>query len=321
MFFGLTNSLAIFQTMMDNIYKGLISERKVIVYLDNLIFTETPEEHQELVKKVVSLLHIHNIFLKLEKCEFEHMEIEYLGVIISHNSICMDPVKVAGVSEWPIPSNKKEVQLFRLHYLLLMVHWDFSHHAQPLFDLTKNNTVWRWGSKEQAALDLLKERITSAPVLVLSEDSWPFCIEADSSDFATGAILSQQSPEDGKWHPVAFLSKSLLSIKQNYKIHDMEMLAIIQAMEEWRHFLEGAEHQFEIWTDHKNLEYFMKAKKLNCRQAHWSLLLAYFNFVMHHQPGKSMGKSDALSCWVVIRLKIGMVINWVTLKSTPTNQH
>ena len=80
-----------------------------------------------------------------------------------------------------------------------------------------------------------------------------------------------------------------------FEIHDKEMLAIICAMEEWRHFLEGAEHQFEVWTDHKNLEYFMTAKKLNRRQARWSLFLARFDFRLHHRPGKSMGKSDALS--------------------------
>ena len=66
-------------------------------------------------------------------------------------------------------------------------------------------------------------------------------------------------------------------------------------LEEWRHFLEGTEHQFKIWTDHKNLEYFMMAKKLNRGQAQWSLLLARFNFLLHHQPGKTMGKPDTLS--------------------------
>ena len=114
-------------------------------------------------------------------------------------------------------------------------------------------------------------------------------------DFATSAVLSQQNSEDDKWHPVAFLSKSLSPVEQNYEIHDKEMLAIVQALEEWRHFLEGAKHQFEIWTDHKNLEYFMTAKKLNCRQARWSLLLARFDFLLHHRPRKTMGKSDALS--------------------------
>jgi RNase H-like domain found in reverse transcriptase len=73
------------------------------------------------------------------------------------------------------------------------------------------------------------------------------------------------------------------------------MLAIVRALEEWRHFVEGVEHQVKIWTDHRNLEYFMAPKKLNYRQACWSLLLARFDFLMHHQPGKTMGKFDALS--------------------------
>ena len=88
----------------------------------------------------------------------------------------------------------------------------------------------------------------------------------------TGAVLSQCSAEDDKWHPVAFFSKALTPVERNYEIHDKEMLAIIQALQEWRHFAEGAEHRFEILTDHKNLEYFMSAKQLNCRQARWSLL-------------------------------------------------
>ena len=102
----------------------------------------------------------------------------------------------------------------------------------------------------------------------------PFHVKADSSDFATGAVLSQMSSEDDKWHPVVFLSKSLTSVKCNYEIHNKEMLAIIRALQEWRHFIEGADHPCEIWTDHKNLEYFMMAKQLNCRQACWSLYLS-----------------------------------------------
>ena len=89
--------------------------------------------------------------------------------------------------------------------------------------------------------------------------------------------------------------KSLNAVERNYEIHDKEMLAIMRALEEWRHFLEGAMHKVEIWTDHKNLEYFMTAKKLNRRQARWSLYLSRFDFIMHHRPGTSMGKCDALS--------------------------
>ena len=94
--------------------------------------------------------------------------------------------------------------------------------------------------KEQSAFNTLKGLITSAPILMSPDSSHPFCIEADSSDFATGVVLSQQSTDDDKWHPVAFLSKSLSAVERNYEIHDKEMLAIIRVMEEWRHFLEGA---------------------------------------------------------------------------------
>jgi len=137
--------------------------------------------------------------------------------------------------------------------------------------------------------------VTTVPVLVSPQDSEPFRIEADSSDFASRAILSQQLPREEKWHPVAFYSKFLSPVERNYEIHDKEMLAIIRALEEWRHFLEGAQHPVEIWTDHKNLEYFMTAKKLNCHQARWSLYLAHFDFKLTYCPGCCMGKPNALS--------------------------
>jgi len=145
------------------------------------------------------------------------------------------------------------------------------------------------------AFEDLKMAVTTAPVLVSPQDSGPFQVEVNSLDFAIGAVLSQQLTTDGKWHPVAFYSKSLSSMEQNYKIYDKEMLAIICALEEWRHFLEGATHPIEIWTDHKNLEYFMTAKKLNRHQARWSLHLARFDFLLHHCPRRTIGKPDTLS--------------------------
>ena len=96
-------------------------------------------------------------------------------------------------------------------------------------------------------------------VLVFPSDDKPYKLEADSSNYATGAILSQEK-DNGKWHPVAFMSKSFSEVERNYEIHDKEMLAIIGALDEWRHYLEGTKHTFQIWTDHKNLKYFMTAK-------------------------------------------------------------
>jgi len=142
MFFGLCNSPATFQTMMDDILNGLITEGVVVVYLDNiLIFTETLEEHRRVTWRVMELLWKNNLFLKPEKCEFKKTEVEYLGVIISQTSIKMDPVKVAGVMEWPIPSNRKEVQSFLgfTNFYRRFIQ-GFSHLAHPLFDLTWKDT-------------------------------------------------------------------------------------------------------------------------------------------------------------------------------------
>ena len=117
--------------------------------------------------------------------------------------------------------------------------WDFSAKARPLFNLTHSEQVWKWSGKEQTAFEDLKTAVTTALVSMSPQDSEPFCIEADSSDFASGAVLSQRLPGEEKWHPVAFYSKSLSPVERNYEIHDKEMLAIIRALEEWRHFLEG----------------------------------------------------------------------------------
>ena len=231
----------------------------------------------------MEVLQKYGLSLKPEKCEFEKTSIKYLRVVVSHDSVKMDPAKVAAVSEWPTPSNKKEVQSFLgfINFYRRFIE-GFLHIAHPLFDLTKADSAFKWSSEEKSAFDILRDRITSAAILALPDNSRPYHIEADSSDFATGAILSQENPDDRKWHPITFLSKSVSPVERNYEIHDKEMLAIVQALEEWKHFLEGTEHQFEIWTDHKNLEYFMKAKKLNWRQAWCSLLLARFDFLLHH---------------------------------------
>jgi len=282
--------------MMNDVFRTIIAEGIVVVYLgDILIFTKTEEEHERAVQRVLEILTEHKLFLCPEKCKFHWKQIEYLGLVISENKVAMDPVKVAGVHEWPIPENQTDVQAFIgfVNFYRRFIQ-DFSTIARPLFNLTRSDQAWNWGTKEQEAFERLKMVVTTAPTLVSPQDLEPFCIEADSSDFASRAVLSQQLPREEKWHPVAFYSKSLSLVERNYEIHDKEMLAIIRALEEWRHFLEGARHLVEIWTDHKNLEYFMTAKKLNCRQAWWSLYLARFDFKLVHRPGRSIKKPDTL---------------------------
>jgi hypothetical protein len=232
MYFGLTNSPATFQTMMNKIFQDLIIEGVVSVYLDDiLIFTNSLNEHHLITRLVLDHMREHKLYLRPEKCEFEKTKIEYLGVIISHNKVEMDPVKIAGVVDWPTPSNKKEVQSFVgfVNFYRRFIP-GFSHHARALFDLTMKDVRFIWGLPQEDSFMKLKELITSAPVLVLPDDDLPFRLEVDSSGIATGAVLSQQSVNDNAWHPVAFLSKVLNPVERNYEIHNTEMLAIIRGL-------------------------------------------------------------------------------------------
>jgi hypothetical protein len=176
MFFGLTNSPATFQTMMNEIFIDMISEGIVVVYLDDiLIFTKTLDEHQEVTRQVLGRLAEHKLFLQPKKCEFEKTKIEYLGLIISENHVEMDPVKVAGVAEWPEPTNKREVRFFLgfANFYRQFIK-DFLHHSRPLFNLTRNDQKWRWEALEAFAFQKLKESVTSAPVLTTPTDNRPF---------------------------------------------------------------------------------------------------------------------------------------------------
>jgi len=139
---------------------------------------------------------------------------------------------------------------------------DFAKIARPLYEMMRKENKWSWGERQQIAFEELKERFTTEPVLVIPDLNKKMRVEADALDFATGGVLLMKC-EDEKWRPVAYISKSLNEAERNYQIHDKEMLAIIRCLEAWRHFLEGIKDRFEIWMDHKNLEYFMKVQKLN----------------------------------------------------------
>ena len=132
------------------------------------------------------------------------------------------------------------------------------------------------------------------PVLASPDLDKEFRVETNASNYATGEVLSMECSNE-LWRLVAFISKSLSDTERNYEIHDKEMLAVVRCLEAWRHFLEGTVVKFEIWTDHKNLEYFMKAQKLNQRQARWALYLSRFDFTLKHVLGSKIEKADSLS--------------------------
>jgi hypothetical protein len=224
-------------------------------------------EHRRLVYKVLQRFKENNLYLKPEKCEFKRTQIEYLSMIISHNKVAMDPIKIQGVVKWPVPKSKQDVQSFlgfcNFYHRFIK---DFSKIAKPMHGLT-GDVPFIWNIEHQLAFENLQMAVTTAPVLVIPNRTDLFRLKTDASQFAIGAVLSQQV--DDQWKPVAFLLKSLSETQRNYQIYDRELMAIVLAFEAFRHYLIGHPIPVEVWTDHANLQYFREPQKLNCRQAHW----------------------------------------------------
>ena len=210
----------------------------------------------------------------------------------------MDPDKVSAVMNWPVPQSIKEIQRFLgfANFYRKFIK-NFSTVAAPIVALTKKNRGPRfsWSPEADKAFLELKKRFSSKPVLINPDPSLPFVVEVDASEVGVGGILSQRSRHDKTLHPCAFFSRSLSPAERNYDVGDRELLAIKLALEEWRHWLEGAEHPFRIWTDHKNLLYIQQTKRRNARQARWAMFFNRFNYTLTYRPGSRNTKPDALS--------------------------
>jgi hypothetical protein len=288
MFFGLTNSPATFQTMMDEIFQEEIAQGWLRIYMDDaLIATENDKaDHERKVNHFLSKLAEHDLYLKPEKCKFYQQEVEYLGVVIGGGNVKMDPAKVEGIAAWPTPTTVKDVRSFLgfCNFYRAFIP-SFSHTARPLNDLTKKDRQWSWGTKEEEAFQCLKEICISYPVLRTPDWSKQFIMETDASGYALGAVLMQEF-EDGV-HPIAFNSRSLLPAERNYDAHDKELAGVIFGFKCSRPFLLGAKYAVRVRTDHKNLQYFRQPQKINGRQARWFEFLQDFDYTLEHIPGSS----------------------------------
>ena len=168
MFFGLTNSLAIFQAMMNELLRDLINTRKVAAFIDNVIIgMKMEEEHDELVVEVVRRLEENNLYMKLEKYKWKVREVEFLGVVIGPEGIKMEKGKVKGVLEWPTPKGVKDVQKFLglANYYRQFIE-GFTSIARPLYDMVKKNKKWEWIEKQERVFGELKRRFTEEPVVM-----------------------------------------------------------------------------------------------------------------------------------------------------------
>lgn len=296
MFFGLTNSPATFQRMMDNIFLVQTEQGWLIIYMDDLLIAaDTLEELEQYTKIVLKILRDNDLYLKPEKCEFAQIRVTYLGFIIERNKISMDPAKVKGIADWPIPKTVKQVRSFlgfcNFYHKFIK---KYSDQCQPLNELLQKDTLWEWTADRNTAFNRLKLEFCKEPVLMMPDQTRPFQVEADASKYASGAVLTQMD-SNGERHPVAFLSKSFNQAERNYQVYDRELLGIVRALQEWRHYVQGSQFKTLVLSDHKNLTYWRSPKKLNRRQARWHLELSEYDIELKHIPGAKMILADTLS--------------------------
>ena len=251
---------------MNDLFQDLINQGDMAIFIDDiLVVTDIKKRHNELVKEVIKRLEENDLFVKPEKCKWKVRGVEFLGVVIGPKGVEMQKEKIEKVLNWPVPRNIKEVQKFLglANYYRRFIK-DFARIAAPLHVLVRKEQKWKWEKKQEEVFKKLKMVFTTEPILAILDIDREIIVEADVSDYVTGGVLSIRY-KNGKWRPVAFISKSLNTTERNYEIYNKEMLAVIRCLEAWRHYLEGAKLEFEIWTDHKNLQYFMISQKLNCR--------------------------------------------------------
>ncbi|KAL0186198.1 hypothetical protein M9458_017868, partial [Cirrhinus mrigala] len=293
--FGLVNSPSVFQAFVNDIFRDMLN-RWVIVYIDDiLVFSDTRDQHVQHVRAVIQRLIDNQLHAKFEKCEFHQTATSFLGYVISSEGVAMD--KVNAVLKWPQPSNVRELQRFLgfANFYRRFIR-GFSTIAAPLTSMLRGGRQrLTWFPAASEAFKNLKERFTTAPILRHPDPELEFTVEVDASSTGIGAVLSQRHGSPPKLYPCAFYSRKLTSAEQNYDVGNRELLAMKAAFEEWCHWLEGARLPFVVLTDHRNLEYLKTAKRLNPRQARWSLFFTRFDFKVTYRPGSKNTKADTLS--------------------------
>jgi hypothetical protein len=288
--------------MMNVIYKEVIERQamqgtiiQIYMYDIAIATTGTLQDHIDTVCNVLRVAEQHNLYFKLSKCTFHASSIDYLGVIIEKGMTRMDPVKIAGIQNWPTPFRVKDVRSFlRFCNFYRPFIRGFAHLARPLNELTHKDTKWSWETRHQAAFKELKKRVTTEPVLAHPVLTDPFELEVDVPGFAMGAVLLQKK-EDSKKHPIAYYSKTLSAAECNYDVYDLKLLAIVNALDHWRPYLAGSPHKIIIYSNHQNLLYWKEPHKISRQVAREVLMLSEYNFEIRHIKGVSNRRADALS--------------------------
>ena len=220
-------------------------------------------------------------------------EVKYLGYIVNVNGLQPDPDKIEAIVKYPVPKNLK-----RLRRFTRMTSWyrrfinNFPKISEPLNQLTQKSRRWKWGEQQQKAMDTLKEKLTTAPILACPDFSLPFSLQTNAFSTGLGAALTQV--QNGHERIICYASQNLNKAERNYTVTEWEYLAIVWAIRKYREYLEG--YHFRVITDHSSLKWMYRQKNQVGRVVRWAMELAQYDFDIQHRKGSLHHVSDALSC-------------------------
>lgn len=310
--FGLCNSPSIFQRFVNAIFRDLIREKIVLVYMDDLIvLSESEDDGLRNLEVVLTTAGQAGLTINWKKCNFLQKKIEFLGHIVENGTIRPLKQKTKAVMCFPESRNVKQVQsFFGLSGYFRKFVPGYSAIARPLSNLLKTNTKFQFDTTERNAFNQLKIALCEQPILNLYRVGAETELHTDASKHGYGAILLQKNGEDQRFHPVYYASGKITLAEEKYSSYELEILAIIRALKRFRVYLLGV--SFRIVTDCRAFALTMAKKDLCVRVARWALLLKEFNYVLEHRPGKNMTHVDALSrnplpsCFVITECKRGL---------------
>jgi hypothetical protein len=232
--FGLTNAPAFFMNLMNSVFMDYL-DKFVVVFIDDiLIYSQSEAEHADHLRMVLWRLREHQLYAKLSKCEFWIDEVLFLGHIINKEGLVVDPKKVADILNWKAPTDAWGIKSFigMAGYYRQFIE-GFSKIVNPMIALLGNKVEFKWTQKCQEAFEALKEKLTTAPVLVLPDVHKPFSVYCDACYTGLGCVLMQEG------RVVAYSSRQLKVHEKNYPIHDLELVAVVHTLKTWRHYLYG----------------------------------------------------------------------------------
>nr|GFA89357.1 putative reverse transcriptase domain-containing protein [Tanacetum cinerariifolium] len=247
--FGLTNAPAIFMDLMNRVCKPYMDKFLIVFINDILIYSKDEKEHEEHLKAILELLKKDELYAKFSMCEFWIPKVQFLGHVINSQG--------------------------------------FSKVTKPMTKLTQKKVEFEWGDKQEAAFQLLKQKLCSAPILALPEGSKDFIEYCDASNKGLGVVLMQRE------NVILYASHQLKIHEKNYTTHDLELGVVVFALKIWRHYLYGT--KCTVFTDHKSLQYILNQKELNMRQRRWLELISDYDCDIRYHLGKANVVADTLS--------------------------